>query len=157
MARLFLDTNVLLDYAMGREPGCSTFVALAKLAHENGHTLHAASVSLKDCYYVICSSLTAANRTPAGDAPEGAAAAAAEIAWAQLDNLMGLLHIEPVGRDECLQARSYRALHNDFEDNLVLAAARTAKADYLVSSDEKLQRHAPIACLSPTNVLALMG
>ncbi len=157
MARLFFDTNVLLDYAMGRNPGCEAFVGLAKLARDNGHTMHVASESLKDCHYVICSSLKAANRTPEGAVSEGAAAAAAEITWAQLDSLMGLIHVEPVGHDECLLARSYRALHNGFEDSLVLATAHLSKADYLVSGDEKLQKHAPIACLSPTDMLTLLS
>lgn len=44
--------------------------------------------------------------------------------------------------------RKYQRIHADFEDCMVLAAAQRAKADYLVTSDEALLRHAPVAALS---------
>ena len=156
MARLFFDTNVLLDYALGREPGCSAFVEIVELAEKDKHTLCTASTSIKDCFYVISSSLKAANKSADGVLLESVAQAASKIAWAQIENIMRIVQVVSVGHQECMNARSYRSLHNDFEDNLVLAAARTAKADYLVTSDEKLIQHAPLACLSPRDLLALI-
>ena len=38
----------------------------------------------------------------------------------------------------------------------VVAAARRAKADYLVTNDERLLRHSPVAALSPRDMLALL-
>ena len=54
-------------------------------------------------------------------------------------------------------ARKYQRIHADFEDCMVLAAAQRAKADYLVTSDEALLRHAPVAALSVDDFLALVG
>lgn len=54
-------------------------------------------------------------------------------------------------------ARKYQRIHEDFEDCLVLAAAQRAKADFLVTSDDALLRHAPVAALSVDDFLALVG
>ncbi len=40
---------------------------------------------------------------------------------------------------------------------MVLAAAQRAKADYLVTNDEALLRHAPVAALLVEDFLALVG
>ena len=39
-------------------------------------------------------------------------------------------------------------LHDDYEDNLVVAAAQRSRADCLVTNNEKLLRHSPVATLS---------
>lgn len=57
---------------------------------------------------------------------------------------------------ESIQAFTYKPLHNDFEDNLVVASALSANVDFLVTNDEVLLRHAPIACLSSNDMLALL-
>ena len=47
-------------------------------------------------------------------------------------------------------------LHADFEDDLVIAAALRAKADYLVTNDEGLLRHCPVAALDARDMVALL-
>lgn len=37
-----------------------------------------------------------------------------------------------------------KSVHNDFEDNLILAAARRADVDFLVTEDKKLIVHANV-------------
>ena len=45
-------------------------------------------------------------------------------------------------------ASKQRELHNDFEDDLIIAAAVRAKTDLLVTNDVKLCSHAPVAAMS---------
>ena len=45
---------------------------------------------------------------------------------------------------------------DDFEDDLLLAAAARVDADYVVTSDRALLRHAPVACLDPADMRALL-
>ena len=45
---------------------------------------------------------------------------------------------------------------SDLEDNLVVAAAQRADATYLVTNDEALIKHAPVAALAPADALALL-
>ena len=69
---------------------------------------------------------------------------------------MGLSLIVPVGQNEALRAMTYRDLHDDFEGDLLLAAAARVDADYVVTSDRALLRHAPVACLDPADMRALL-
>ena len=64
-----------------------------------------------------------------------------------------------VGLDESdiWLAKKYRTIHNDFEDNLIIAAAQRANVTYLVTNDKKLIQHAPIAALTPEDVTKLIS
>ena len=53
-------------------------------------------------------------------------------------------------------ACKYRQVHDDFEDDLLIAAAQRAQADYLVTNDERLLKHAPVAALSARDALAAL-
>ena len=54
-------------------------------------------------------------------------------------------------------ATKQRALHGDFEDDLLIAAALRGRVDYLVTNDELLLRHCPVAALSVDDMFALLG
>ena len=47
-------------------------------------------------------------------------------------------------------------LHADFEDDLIIAATLRAKADYLVTNNEGLLRHCPVAALDARDMVALL-
>ena len=47
-------------------------------------------------------------------------------------------------------------LHADFEDDLIIAAALRAEADYLVTNNEGLLRHCPVAALDARDMVALL-
>ena len=63
-----------------------------------------------------------------------------------------------VGADESdlWKACALHSIHNDLEDNLIVAAAQQANASYLVTNDEGLIKHAPVATLTPKDALALL-
>ena len=50
-----------------------------------------------------------------------------------------------------------RALTDDLEDNLVIAAAQRARARFLATNDATLLRHAPVTALSAADALALIS
>lgn len=52
-------------------------------------------------------------------------------------------------------ARKQRCLHEDYEDNLVVAAQR-AHADCLATNDQNLLKHSPVAALSCTDALTYL-
>ena len=41
-------------------------------------------------------------------------------------------------------------------DNLIVAAAQRSNATYLITSDELLIKHAPVAALTPSDALTLL-
>nr|AHF23953.1 PilT protein domain-containing protein [uncultured bacterium Contig19] len=156
MYKIALDTNILVDYLMGREPTCSDCKQLLLMHASCQHAVYAASISLKDAYYLVAMQLKRMERQASGALSATMARAANEVAWACIRSLIENVLVLPVGRAESIQAFTYKPLHNDFEDNLVVAAALSANVDFLVTNDEALLRHAPIACLSSNDMLALL-
>ena len=154
--RILLDTNVWLDNYLPEREGHRIIGDLLVACVEGGHEVLYASVSAKDVFYLIARAYKLYARA-GGDLREGAAGAANEMAWACIDNMNEIA--TPVGMDgsDLWIAAKHKRLHADFEDNLVLAAAIRAKADYLVTSDEQLLRKAPVAALHPRDMLRLLA
>lgn len=157
MYKIVLDTNVVVDYLMGLEPACSECKQLLLMHAACQHAVYVASLSLKDAYYLVSMQLKRMERQASGCLDDGMANAANEIAWACIRSFVENVLVLPVGRAETLQAFTYKPVHGDFEDNLVVAAARSANADFVVTNDQSLLRHAPIACLSSADILAFLN
>lgn len=155
MYRILLDTNVLVDYYLGREPGCSACVSIINLAQDT-HPLYATALSLKDVYYLVGATLKRAQRMAQGELTQSDARACNEIAWGCVRHAMDITLVAGTGRNECLDALVLRSLHDDFGDNLVAAAARSVQADFIVTGDERLRAHSPVAALSPQDMAALL-
>lgn len=155
MYRILLDTNVLVDYYLGREPGCSACVDIMNLAYDR-HLLCVAALSLKDVYYLVGATLKRLQRSQRGTLSEADASACNEIAWSCVQHAMDATLVVNTGNKECLDAFVLRAVHGDFEDNLVAASARSAGADFIVTGDERLLAHSPVAALSPHDMANLL-
>lgn len=156
MRKVLFDTNVLVDYLLGREPGCTACKRIIAMSEPGQYALYATSLSLKDAYYLVSRNLRRMERLASGSVSEGMARAVSETAWACVRQLVDMVLVVPVGRNECLDAFTLRPLHGDFEDNLVVASAREIGADYLVTGDERLLKRAPVACLRPQDLVLLL-
>lgn len=131
MLKVMLDTNVLLGYYLGREPGCKAATELLSILYQRETVPYASSLSLKDLFYLLSMTLKRmARQGTGGPLSESDAAAARRIAWTCVRKTIG----------GCLQ----------------FAAAREVKVDYLVTSDENLVLHAPVACLAPKDALKIL-
>jgi hypothetical protein len=73
-----------------------------------------------------------------------------------LEHLMQLAEFIGADYSDAWVAAKYRKLHRDYEDNLVVAATLRAKADYLVTSDERLLKHVPVPAPSPSDALEVI-
>ena len=156
MRKVMLDTNVIIDYLMGREPGCTDCAQIITM-HANSELIACVSaLSLKDAYFIVSMLLKRMEREASGSVSESTARTANDIAWACVHQLVKDILVLPTGWAESLQALVFRPLHGDFEDDLVAATALSANVDFLVSNDEELIKHAPIACLSSSDALSLV-
>lgn len=155
MYRILLDTNVLVDYYLGHEPGCSACRRIINLCRDR-HLLCVAALSLKDVYYLVGATLKRLQRNEEGALAQADAKACGEIAWSCVQHAMGFALVVNTGNKECLDACVLRSLHDDFEDNLVAASARSAQADFLVTGDDRLLAHSPVAALSPQDMVNLL-
>ena len=80
-----------------------------------------------------------------------------EVAWSESANSRSSLTIVPIGAEECDLAQSLRHAHNDFEDDLIIAAAQQSGATYVVTYDKKLAKHFPEYCKTPAEIVAALA
>ena len=156
MRKVMLDTNVVVDYLMGREPGCSDCAKLMAMHAACELAICIAALTLKDAYYLVSMQLKRMERKASGSLSDEMAQAAGDVAWSCIRQLAENAIIVPTGRAECLHALVIRAVHADFEDDLIVATAQHAGVDCLVSNDQLLVKHAPIACLTSGDAVALL-
>lgn len=146
-----------MDYFDIRRPRHEEVLHFVELAcAHNAELLYAASSS-KDLFYLFGKaqkdSLLLERKAPVS-APE--AKAINGITWDLIEDLNKLA--TPVGCDisDVWLARGYREFHSDFEDNLIIAAAQRSSADYLVTNDELLLRHCPVATVDVQDAIKLL-
>ena len=152
---LLLDTNVLMDYLIRRSPNNADAAALIGLADaEENIVLYTASLTLKDVYYLV-EQLLKRDARAQGKLTDEAAAAARNTAWACIRLLLDHVLVVPIGQSEVWSACSLRHLHDDFEDDLILAAALRAEASYIVTGDKRFEHHIPQASVDTPRALEL--
>ena len=153
---ILLDTNVWLDHFIPNRAKGELVDKLLEKAVESDVELVYALRSLHDVYWNVMAENKEWVRSSLGSLPENFAKAARDAAWGCLDIMLELG--TPVGADlsDVWYARQMRNVHPDFEDDMVLAAAERAHADYLVSSDAQLIAKASVPALSPEDMLAYL-
>ncbi len=150
--RCFIDTNVWLDYFIASRRGHAAAVAFIKLALREGVALLYTVATSKDLYFLVEREAKRLLREQHGAAlSEQDAHVARDTAW---DALLAMRSLAcAVGCDEAdvELACKHRALHSDYEDDLLIAAALRADAMALVTGDEQLLRHCPVAAMDATD------
>lgn len=133
--KLFIDTNVLLDAAMGERPGWAAATMLIdECAYENV-TGYVSALSLKDVYYVL--------GKYAGEP------AAREFILAVMDLF------EVVGVDSAVCRMAALSNEPDFEDGLIRVNAESIPVDFIVSRDEGAFKKSSIKRLSAQDYVEL--
>lgn len=153
---ILVDTNVWIDlfWPQSSNPA-STVDFFSAAAKANIALLYPAGIA-KDVFYKIEQMIKKASREQAGELSDSQAIAARQIAWSCLENMRELATAVGVDESDLWLACKYRGFNSDFEDNLVLAAAERAHADYLVTLDRRLQRKSSVPALSPADMTALI-
>lgn len=150
---LVLDTNVWIEANLGWRDGHKEANELIAFAREHGIELAYAITTVKDVFYLVGADLKWRERKEVGSLSQEAANTIAEISWAVTNNMSEVA--TPIGMDlaDVWMARKLRPIHNDLEDNLVIAAAERANADYIVTSDEKLLQNPHVRALTSADML----
>jgi len=116
--KIFLDTNIVIDFLSGREPFADDAIALFQLADNHEVELIVTDLTLVNTVYVL-----QRLHHPI------------DSIYEVLNNIRPLISIVPIGEaviDMCLRHRS-----NDFEDDVQYFAAVNALADYIVTRNKK--------------------
>lgn len=145
-----------VDYYLATRTGCNLARALINKASTAQVELLYPAVESKDLFYLFARHFKNMHREQHGGALSQAdALAATEFAWGCLDNLAQIATAVGCDQSDVWLAIRQRSLHDDYEDNLVIAAALRANA-MLVSNDEKLLAHCPVAALNVVDTLAYL-
>ncbi|MBR2835574.1 MAG: PIN domain-containing protein [Coriobacteriales bacterium] len=148
---VLFDTNVWLDYFLNRNDMSQTIVELIAEIDASGCTV-ATTVSIKkDVFYLVPRELqriaSASNEPLSFNTTQ--TSAYTEIAWAVLEQMDNLSTIVPLNLREDFFARHLRAQHADYEDDALLATARSIGAQCVVTSDKKLLECFSDICCTP--------
>ena len=152
---ILVDTCVWLDLFLLDRPGRKDAQAFIRHALNSEIPLAYASHSALDVYAKagIC-----AKRffRETGQLTEAQARTARTFAWDCATQMREVATPVPADISDFYYAEKFRPLHEDLEDNLILAGCNRAKADYLVTTDKRLLRHADVLAKTPTEMLTLL-
>jgi predicted nucleic acid-binding protein len=95
-------------------------------------------------------------RAEKGGVRDADAASARAFAWGCLQNMRDFATAVGVDEADLWLASKYRSVSSDFEDNVLIAAAQRANADYLVTWDAALLRTPIVRTATPLEMLALI-
>ena len=153
--RLLLDTNVWLDLFLPSNPGhrCAWDFLRATADYDDPagreiSLLYPARI-LGD---VFCKVRLEAKRWLGASTlgtKEEKARACRDHAWDCIEDMRELGTAVGMDESDIWLAVKYRSIHEDLEDDFILAAADRATADYLVTSDKRLAHKARVACATP--------
>ncbi len=129
--RVLLDTDILLDVALAREPHAAPSAAVLRWA-ESGGEAAVAWHTLANCAYLL----------KAGGRPF-------------LNRLLRLVEVAPVGTADA--RRALELPMSDVEDAFQAAAALAWGADAIVTRNVTDYRHSPVRALSPSAFLKHAG
>jgi len=148
-----VDTSVWLSYLIRDEFGYADAKDFLLEAEERGSSLLYTATSLKDVFYLVPRRLRA---RMVGSGSVEAGVSFAPAAWACVRTMTEIATAVPLSLPECDLAWMLRNKHGDFEDDLIIAAAETCDADYVVSNDQRLlERFAPV-CITPRQATELL-
>lgn len=151
---LLIDTNVWLDVFLPSRPEAEAARTLLEEAEKRGFSLVYAAQSSLDVYQrVIINNKRWVRESSA--LTEAWATAIRRWAWDAVTSMQELAVAVPVDMSDIWLACKYRYYHDDYEDDLVLAACRRSHADYLVTNDRKLLAHADVCAKTPRQMVEL--
>lgn len=153
---LLLDTNVWLDTFVITRTGHAQAKELVALALDVSTRLLYAPVSLKDVEFIAAASFKREVRATGEQVDEACALVARQFAWSCVQSMRRIATAVGIDESDMWLAEKYHAVHPDFEDDLIIAAAKRCGADYLVTRDVKLLAHAPVPAITPADLLFLL-
>jgi len=150
---LVLDTNVWLDEGIRWRKRHDDAVALFEYAQTHDVELAFAMTSVKDVYYLAADALKKILLAEGKQVTEEYAQACNDVAWNMAEDMTKVATPIALDLTDLWFARKIREIHNDLEDNLVIAAAERANADYIVTSDKALLANPHVKAMTAADML----
>ncbi len=153
---LLIDTCVWIDAYLGERKGHDIARSLIDTALDMGAELLYAITTCKDVYYLIGVLLKKRASESEGSLSAADTEAIKRISQGCLTSMRAIATAVALDESDVWIAEKLQGIHSDFEDNLVIAAALRSKADFLVTTDERLIAHSPVAALTPQDAITYL-
>ncbi|MBQ7433330.1 MAG: PIN domain-containing protein [Lachnospiraceae bacterium] len=127
--RILIDTNILLDYLVGRKPHYDAADQLLRLCAERRVQGFMAAHSIPNMFYILRKDMSEHDRR--------------EV----LLRLCRILKVEGIDQVKIISALNQKNF-SDFEDCLQVECAVAVQADYIVTRNEKDFLAGDVACIS---------
>ena len=134
--RLLLDTNVVLDVLLDRQPHVTASAAVCAAVEIGKAEGLLAAHAVTTIHYLLSRQLGEAG------------------AWQSLRAILKLFSIAPV--DGSVLQQAIQSSGQNFEDSVTAAAAHASGCDLIVTRDPKGFRRSPIPALDPARALPLL-
>ena len=154
--RVLIDTNVWLDaFLPGRTNKDASKRVLSRCKADDVASMYPPR-AIQDVFFQVKVYVKRLIRREKGTLSEDWAHVANDQAWECVRAMRELATCASMNETDLWLACRLRDLHPDLEDDLVLAAAERVRADYLVTSDQRLIARATVAALTPQDMLAVL-
>lgn len=128
--RILVDTNVLLDYILLREPFTQSAQRIIKLCQEEILSGAIAAQSIPDMFYILRKNIPVEERRRI------------------LSCLCDIFHVENIDKNKLQQALLNQDFQ-DFEDCLQMECAASFRADYIITRNIDDYVASKIPCITP--------
>lgn len=118
---ILIDTNVILDVLLKRDPFDADAYSILKMADEKKINAHIAAFAVTDIYYFISKNLNHNDRIKA------------------LKALFNILNVVTITKQDIEKAMSFPEF-TDLEDSLQMQCLKKLKGDFIVTRDVKFQK-----------------
>lgn len=154
--KLLVDTNVWLDVLLPQRTGHAPARELFDFAIQRDIPLLYAATSAKDVFFLTSGILKQEAHRRETLLSEACYKAIAQIAWQCLESMAEVGFAVGCDESDLWLARKHQSIHGDFEDDLIIAAALRADANFVVTRDKSFLAHCPVAALCPADMLAYL-
>lgn len=151
--KLLVDTNVWIDAFVESRADHANARALFDFALLNDLSLLYAATSMQNVHYLISQALKRAALSSGRELAETDYKEIADAAWRRIDDMSEVGFAVGCDESDLWLARKHRTIHYDFEDGLMVAAAKRSEADFIVTRDKQFLAHCPVAALDTFDML----
>lgn len=131
---VLIDTNVILDYVLRREPFADTALRVLDTLLAGKEKVWLTASTVTDIYYVTRRTLRDA-----------------EKAKRVVEKLLNAFQVSGVDKTDCLNALDVEM--SDYEDALVSVCAKKVKAEYIITRNLKDFVNSPVPAIDPQDFL----
>lgn len=135
--KILVDTNVILDVLLNREPFAQNSSAVLKLCETPSFQGYITATTITDIYYILCKNI-----------------ADKSTLYNALEKLLSIVEICDVTKHNIFNALKLR--ESDFEDAIQSDCAKSIGVDYIVTRNTEDFKNSKVKGITPSDYLSII-